>query len=595
MDFEVSADEYTATIAKKLIELEVSDHEDNYNLSSDLENTEYKASGIEDVKKNENLNINNRFVTCIENISGDRSTKRNSLISNSSPLLFSNELCDTSKVLNCNSRSRKSSIQSQNLKKSHISSSPTHFSHGKHDIEMKNNYELRKNIHVDCKKQEPSVSHTLNSLKGSKFIGKYILKDQKSPSSYTASIISQSSTSSLSSRLKFWKNSNHYDIYDRNIFSKNSLISDLRKSFMIITSDKGSNEIKNILSHGSSKIKDSRSFSTSLKSMWSSNSNTDNSIPYISHPIPDQSSRDKIRSKLKNSGSLLSIDHTFGNDSMPTEINIYNHLLLTKFLDFCDKKTIHDYSTLPKTKQISDHIFKCIETDTIYKIIPLKTDDNIYTRDMILQELQIHRLVNGTTGFTYLLDSQIVNDASNDQNDLFYLVLHFKNHGIPLSQFKKLNSKMAKDILVQCTRLLYVAETKFNFEHRFMCLDHILIDSVGNVTICDYKLSRASQDSVILFTRLDHPLFFSKDKDYNYVIQSIIRSKNPKTCHIFDTKSNLYWLHYLVKNLITLCDDSENKKELEEIYSLLDPKKRKIFWKREGNDLESCGDLLALM
>ncbi|AMD21504.1 HER226Cp [Eremothecium sinecaudum] len=383
--------------------------------------------------------------------------------------------------------------------------------------------------------------------------------------------------------------------------SKTSL-TDLRKSIFssnnLNDGNRSASTIKHRLSHHSLRKMASQS---SLKTMASHSSlkklrrgSADDS-PAISLPIPDQASRDKIRIKLKNSASLISINNgEVSGTPIITDSNEYNKAILNQLLDLCDTKCIQDYDCLPVDMQkiSTNYVYLNPSDDTIYKILPFSAgDDTLIGKDTLLKELQLQRLISGTPGFIQLLNCGVY---KKQEDESIYLVLHMKNHGSPLSETKDFTFPQLQDILAQCFRALYVAESKFQFEHRYLTTEHILLDKQGNITICDYRLSRASHAENCWFTRLDNPLFFQGPKDYNYVLQWMRSTMNSHTWHLHHPRTNLYWLHYIANWLLTTCKEiSPERPKLEKLYASLDPTQKRKRWNRSDSILENCGDLLC--
>lgn len=335
-------------------------------------------------------------------------------------------------------------------------------------------------------------------------------------------------------------------------------------------------------------------------------SSTTSQAPQISLPIPDQVSRDKIRAKLRNSTSLLSL-----NSSTPVIMKDYDESVLQQILEYCDIKYIVDEKNkIPSLKnafKLTTHVWKSKSKSGtfIYKKLPLGTlEDVTYSKSMCLQELKMLRLCKGTTGLPCLLHSYVARGNSTQvshEEDKLFLILILKDHGAPLSSVTLKNWSQAIKIFWQCVTILYVAETKFQFEHRNLTFDHVLVDKNLNVTLCDLKCSRAQLglNQPVIFTRLDHPLFFQGGGDYQFEIYNLMRLILAESCSwdTYEPRTNLLWLHYMCVKIFKKYDtklSGSGRQKLTKLAQLLDPSvttKRALF-KRSEIDIKACGDLL---
>lgn len=337
----------------------------------------------------------------------------------------------------------------------------------------------------------------------------------------------------------------------------------------------------------------------------------------ISLPVPDQVSKDKIQLKLKNSTSLASLS----SEITPINTLDYNDSILQQILQLCDVSYIlHDLSEAQSLNlimlnsnsvQLSHNFWKTYHNDTqasiICKKISLGTLSDLTTSNLIsLHELKSLRFLQGTTGVAHLLQAYIMpSDQTRDDHDLV-LYLFFKDHGTPLSGCPKIDYRQALSIFWQCVSILYVAESKFQFEHRNLTLDHILVDSRGNVTLIDLKCCRfvSINTNKAFYTRLDHHFFFQGQGNLQFEIYESMRSllSQPTSWATFEPRTNLLWLYYLSMNLLKMARNSggsrvSNHEEsiLIKLAHLLDPARRqssKIF-KRKDPSIRTCGDLLS--
>lgn len=335
-------------------------------------------------------------------------------------------------------------------------------------------------------------------------------------------------------------------------------------------------------------------------------------LPKISLPVVDQMSRDKIRNKLRNSSSLLSL-----HSSLPIIIKDYDEVLMQQILEYCDVRDelLPDDGYIPPLKnsvKLSTHVFRAQSegTNVVYKTILLGTlEDVTYSKSMCLHELKMLRLCKGTTGLPHLLKAFVVRERSTSNeaatthstmDDKLYLLLIIRDNGSPLSRVKLSTWPQALKIFWQVVTTLYVAETKFGFEHRNLTLDHILVDDHMNVTLCDLKCARAhwTLNHEILFTRLDHPLFFQGGGDYQFEIYSSMRVILSETSwDSYEPRTNLLWLHFLLYKLFYDYGDKlelQGRARLAALAQLLDPNSnaRRSVFRRNEIEVKSCGDLL---
>lgn len=476
---------------------------------------------------------------------------------------------------------------------------------------------------------------------------------------HSPSISSLSSVTSSSSKWRFWKRNNSSSLSrsssnqslnvtrengsatDNTKVKNRSSLADLHKSFFSHSNNSGGiggldfndsasavsstlskrpsssnlsiNGLKHRSSQSSLKHKTSHSSLQRFKTRRKSNntcggaddcSSSGSQAPQISLPVPDQVSRDKIRAKLRNSTSLLSL-----GSATPVVMKDYDEALLAQILELCDTRHVVNekdmVSSLADAHKLTSHVFSPKNESVIFKKLPLGTlEDVTYSKEMCLQELKMLRLCKGTTGLPWLLHSYVVREnADQVDDDQLSLLLVLKNHGTPLSHINLTSWSQALHIFWQCATILYVAETKFHFEHRNLVLDHILVDRNLNVTLCDLKCSRAQMgpDEPVVYTRLDHPLFFQGGGDYQYEIYKLMRFILAETCSwdSYEPRTNLLWLHYLCVKLLQNYETKLNKSgsardKFIKMAQLVDPgvsTKRGLF-KRHEIEIKTCGDLL---
>lgn len=336
----------------------------------------------------------------------------------------------------------------------------------------------------------------------------------------------------------------------------------------------------------------------------------------ISLPIPDEVSREKIRAKLRNSTSLLSLNAPTPINRKQFDETILNQVLNLTTIKYvltdidlkqADNTSLEVLSTTNSLK-LTNKVWRMISTrDPTETVICKKLSLNSSEKTMSLNELMILKLTNGTPGLPALLQSYVHKSSGTTQEDKLTLYLFFKDHGTSLEATSIHSWSQCLNIFWQCVSILYVTETKFKFEHRNLTLDHILIDNSGNVTLCDMETCRAESvntpGSQIFYKRLDHPIFFQNKKEYAFDMYQTMRQyfNGESTWMKFEPKTNLLWLRYLV---ILLLKNNSNGKflgpgrdQLNKIatileYSTMCNSRRNNLFKRKENEIKSTGDLL---
>ena len=347
-----------------------------------------------------------------------------------------------------------------------------------------------------------------------------------------------------------------------------------------------------------------------------SNMNRTNSNNIISLPIPDEVSREKIRAKLRNSTSLLSLNSTTPINRKDFDENILNQVLnitsvkyvLTdidlKQTNNSDLEVLSSHTSL----KLTDNVWRMISTrDTSQTVICKKLPLDSNSKALSLNELQILKLVSGTPGLPVLTQSYVHKSSSSSNDHRLSLYLFFKDQGSSLEHTTIHSWSQCLNIFWQCVNILYVTETKFKFEHRNLTLDHILVDNNGNVTLCDMDTCRAqaspNPDSQVFYKRLDHPIFYQNKKEFAFDIYQSMRQyfNGEPTWSNFEPRTNLLWLHYLA---IMLLKQNTNGKfmgpgrdQLHRIAALLEyntvsTSRRNSIFKRKENEIKSTGDLM---
>lgn len=303
--------------------------------------------------------------------------------------------------------------------------------------------------------------------------------------------------------------------------------------------------------------------------------------------MPDQVSRDKLRTKLRSSTSVMSFNSTAATEEL-------DEFQFSQLLKLCEQAELLSIEKLVPEwthfQKISRNVYR--SKDSVFKFLPLNQDDVTHSKNLRVKELELLRLLSGTPGFTTLRDCHLalVNGEPT-------LICELKDAGEPLSHAKVPSWATALNIWWQCAVIIYAAETKFQFEHRDLQFSHVLVDSSWNVTLCDYKLARASNGQLVYYTRLDHPLFFQGRGDYRYEVYNTMRHWCAESWSRFDARNNLLWLHYLGVKLIQSLGNmphDNHYSELLKLISQVNPNRRRRALFRRSDQILNCGDVLRL-
>lgn len=237
----------------------------------------------------------------------------------------------------------------------------------------------------------------------------------------------------------------------------------------------------------------------------------------ISLPTPVDSSREKLRNKLKASNSLLSLTRTdTGSSSLTHGIPVqeYQDLMLKSLLGLCNSSTVVDFdhymkeviSDQTELQKLAEASFSEVyieknkqqNTSRIYKVIPFGNEDmdQLPIQD-IIQELRIARLLMSLDGYVDVIDAAVVKgtysqhlvslwDKYNEEkgsenlrpefkNSQLYCILVMSNAGTDLEHFEIHNWQEAESIFWQTVHCLKEAEENFDFEHRDLHWGNIVI------------------------------------------------------------------------------------------------------------------------
>ncbi|GMM56492.1 protein kinase [Maudiozyma humilis] len=453
-----------------------------------------------------------------------------------------------------------------------------------------------------------------------------------------ASIASSKGPNSPTSSIPTIRNRTSFSDFHKSLFSNENSISTANTSTggerrMSINNKRSSSSLSISLKHKTSysslkKFKSRRKSNTtnddgsSFVSSGSgsnnnmANVNRTNSNNIISLPIPDEVSREKIRAKLRNSTSLLSLNSTMPISKRDFDENILNQVLnltsikyiLTdidlKHTDNSDLEVLSSNTSL----KLTDNVWRMISTrDPSETVICKKLSLDSNSKALSLNELQILKLVRGTPGLPALTQSYVHKASSGSEDQKLNLFLFFKDHGSSLEHTTIHSWSQCLNIFWQCVNIMYVTETKFKFEHRNLTLDHVLVDNNGNVTLCDMDTCRAqtgsAQDAQVFYKRLDHPIFYQNKKEFSFDIYQSMRQyfNGESSWTNFEPRTNLLWLHYLAIMLLKKNTNGKfmgpGRDQLHKIATLLEyntvpSSRRNSIFKRKENEIRSTGDLM---
>lgn len=297
--------------------------------------------------------------------------------------------------------------------------------------------------------------------------------------------------------------------------NRKSSLADIKKSFL------------NFSSSSSAFFKQHTSSTSSPKTHVNNNSNhhnhqdqDENEKPVISLPTPNDTSREKLRNKLRASNSLLSLARSETSNSLvavPAEQ--FQQSQLDTLLGLCNSSSIYEFSEYVsdtiKTVEMNklaeasfSEVFiqkdKHKNTSKIYKIIPFGNEEleQLPMQD-IIQELSIARLLMSLDGFVDVIDAAVVKGVYPDyllnkwdeygqhnktenyrpdfyKSDQLYCIMVLSDAGTDLEHFT-LNSWLeAETIFWQTVNSLSNAEEKYQFEHRDLHWGNLVISTKNN-------------------------------------------------------------------------------------------------------------------
>lgn len=251
----------------------------------------------------------------------------------------------------------------------------------------------------------------------------------------------------------------------------------------------------------------------------SSNKNVqvENEKPVISLPTPVDTSREKLRNKLRASNSLMSLARSDTSNSLvavPAEQ--YQQSQLDTLLGLCNSSSICDFTTyiadtvrtvdMTKLAEASfSEVFiqkdRANNTSKIYKIMAFGNEEleQVPVQD-IIQELSIARLLMSLDGFVDVIDAAVVKGAYPDylinqwdqyaennksenfrpdfyQEEQLYCIMVLSDAGTDLEHFALSSWLEAESVFWQTVNCLSQAEEKYRFEHRDLHWGNLVIST----------------------------------------------------------------------------------------------------------------------
>lgn len=368
----------------------------------------------------------------------------------------------------------------------------------------------------------------------------------------------------------------------------------------------------------------------------------------ISLPVPQVGSKEKLKNKLRNSSSILSISSYVSVNDSPddksTEVVTvptvrFEHFQLDKLLELSDKNKITLMEELMRDFQVKEKILETkhsdsylLENDLVVKVCAFGNDqfDQPEVSELI-QELRIAQHLCHTSNFQDVKSSYVVQGSypfsllhawdefsrtrgtSGFRPDAYsenqhYLVMVVANQGVSLKEADLHNWVQSCNFFVQLCHVLSNGESFCQFEHRDLHWENILVDQYGSPILVNYSHSRAVVPSSdghreVLFSRLDQPFFFKGNGDYRFDIYRLTRQIFSRGKPQIDwaaqcPRTNLLWAHYVLDRLVyhkglSPPKTREERAAYEKLISLhkyIDPRRRSRFM-----DLHNVDDLLRFI
>lgn len=293
----------------------------------------------------------------------------------------------------------------------------------------------------------------------------------------------------------------------------------------------------------------------------------------VSQPTLDGSSREKLRSKVKQSPSMMSLN---GPRGQPELVHESETRLVNELLQFT-----------PDGEFENDLVYSCIDSDDIhYDFYDLKYTN---AKDLI-QMLKIHRMLSRLhlPDKSCFVPVESVHMEQRDDDSCLCVTAtrHKFLNGTRLDRVELRNAQEGVQILLKLAELLAYAEQHLRFEHRNLHAGNILVHraphnrQISHITVVNCELGRIEPQA--LYTPLDHPSFYIA----RLPVLNEMRRVAPEPQRFYPF-TNVLWLSYVARYLYNQFPCSDVKR----LESILDPPKWKL--KRRPRSARETATLFA--
>lgn len=351
--------------------------------------------------------------------------------------------------------------------------------------------------------------------------------------------------------------------------SKKHSFLDMRKNLMTSPGNifRGSSNHNNLSSRKSFLGMPSFSFPNG-----SSSENTTSQKTVISLPTPNETSREKLKNKLRASSSLLSLTRsdTMGSLAVAVPVEQHNHSQMEKLMSMCKisriiefTKYIYQIALEGEFRKINEASYSEVyiqehpETgeSKIYKIIPFGNEElNQAPIQDIIQELSITNLVMDLKGYADVLEVAVVKGkypkhlmkvcnqfchetgVSRIHPELFsdsqlYCIIVQKNAGVDLERYELGSWTDAESIFWQTVAALAEAEERYQFEHRDLHWGNIMVtDQMEEINSGDllHKLTTVASSELSLVDEMRSVLLSRSTLKVTLIDFTLSRASDPE-------------------------------------------------------------------